>query len=114
MMSLELEIKNLNDTILKLIATMEKQPVQLELPFETKVESKTETKTEKVAEKETTEAKDKTITAEELQSQCMTLVRKDKANKVKIKELLKEFEVELLAELDKEALPNFARRLGEL
>jgi len=129
-MSLENEIKSLNDTIKELIATLNKAPLQLELPFEVKGEVvSTEVKKEKTKEtvkdktvekpaekevKEETKSEEKPVNPSDLQAKCLELVRKDNSNKGKIKLLFKNYDATIIADLTRENMIDFAKKLGEL
>jgi len=129
-MSLENEIKSLNDTIKELIATLNKAPVQLELPLgfkaefistEVKKEKTKETVKEKTVEKpaekevkEETKSEEKPVNPADLQAKCLELVRKDNGNKGKIKLLLKNYDATIIADLTRENMIDFAKKLGEL
>jgi hypothetical protein len=56
----------------------------------------------------------KTVSADDVQASCLSLSRKDPANKAKIKTLLSEFKASKIADLSEQDLLTFSQKLGQL
>lgn len=130
-MSLETDIQNLTKAIEALASAISKAPKDVNLFVQGKQEAeniakqikeKTATKTEKTTKAletiEETEVEQnetpKTYKFEELQSACAALVKKDLANKTKIKKVLDSFKAEILRDLKESEYADFMAQLGNI
>jgi hypothetical protein len=114
-MSLESKIELLTQAIDRLNKNLEAalQPVAAPVQQVAEVVPPTTTapaETVKVEEPALT----KTVSADDVQASCLSLSRKDPANKAKIKTLLSEFKASKIADLSEQDLLTFAQKLGQL
>jgi hypothetical protein len=113
-MSLESKIELLTQAIDRLNKNLEAalQPVSAPIQQVAEVTPSTTAPVETVKAEEV--APVKTVNADDVQASCLSLSRKDPANKAKIKTLLSEFKASKIADLSEQNLLAFAQKLGQL
>jgi hypothetical protein len=113
-MSLESKIELLTQAIDRLNKNLEAalQPVAAPVQQVVEVTPPTTAPAETVKVEEV--APIKTVSADDVQASCLSLSRKDPANKAKIKTLLSEFKASKIADLSEQDLLTFAQKLGQL
>jgi hypothetical protein len=113
-MSLESKIELLTQAIDRLNKNLEAalQPVAVPVQQVADVTPPTTAPAETVKVEEV--APIKTVSADDVQASCLSLSRKDPANKAKIKTLLSEFKASKIADLSEQDLLTFAQKLEQL
>jgi len=112
-MSLESKIELLTQAIDRLNKNLEAALQPVSAPVQQVVEvAPTTAPVEAVTTEEAVPTK--TVNADDVQASCLSLSRRDPANKAKIKTLLSEFKASKIADLSEQDLVAFAQKLGQL
>ncbi len=112
-MSLESKIELLTQAIDRLNKNLEAALQPVPAPVQQVVEVVPTTATVEAVKTEEA-ASTKTVNADDVQASCLSLSRRDPANKAKIKTLLSEFKASKIADLSEQDLVAFAQKLGQL
>lgn len=120
---LETEIKNLNETISRLIKELgplvaelskpESIPAPVSAPAP-KNKAKAKTKSKDKVEDTDTSTTTGAVTDKDLMDLCLAIVRKDRTKKAKIKEIISSFGGDLISEIDPAKYPELEKELEAL
>ena len=113
-MSLESKIELLTQAIDRLNKNLEAALQPVTAPVQQAVEVTPPTTAPVEAVKAEEVAPTKAVSADDVQASCLSLSRKDPANKTKIKTLLSEFKASKIADLSEQDLLAFAQKLEQL
>ncbi len=112
-MSLESKIELLTQAIDRLNKNLEAALQPVSAPVQQVVEAAPTTAPVEAAKTEEA-VPTKAVNADDVQASCLSLSRRDPANKAKIKTLLSEFKASKIADLSEQDLVAFAQKLGQL